>query len=87
MARSTQARRRARGEHRLRELLVSRRLLDHIEPAVLSPGEFDGLVDRIAAREIDPYTSRAAAGCSLTARLRLAPLKRGSGPRAGQAVS
>ena len=50
------ARRRVRGAHRLREL-VSHRFLDHLERAVLSPGELDAVVDRIAAREIDPYTA------------------------------
>ena len=48
-------RRRARSEYRLRELL-SQRFLDHVERAVLAPGELQALVDRIAAREVDPYT-------------------------------
>jgi LAO/AO transport system kinase len=48
------ARRRARSEHRLRELL-SHRFIEHLERAVLEPGELDALVERVAAREIDPY--------------------------------
>ncbi|MGE0043857.1 MAG: methylmalonyl Co-A mutase-associated GTPase MeaB [Vicinamibacterales bacterium] len=48
----------ARNEFRLRELLTQR-LLDHIERDVLGPGEFDELVTRIAARELDPYTAAA----------------------------
>lgn len=50
------ARRRTRGEYRLREL-VSHRFMDHLERTVLTAGEFDALVDRIAAREIDPYAA------------------------------
>jgi LAO/AO transport system kinase len=49
-------RRRARSGHRFREL-VSRRFLDHLERTVLAPGELDSIVDRIAAREVDPYTA------------------------------
>ena len=51
-----QARRRTRSEYRLREL-VSKRFMDHLEKTVLAPGELGTLVDRIAAREIDPYTA------------------------------
>jgi len=52
---STQAsRRHARHEHRLREL-VSHRFMDHLERDVLAAGELNALVDRIAARDIDPY--------------------------------
>ena len=50
------ARRRARAEWRLKELL-SRRFMQHIDGRVLGPGEFDQLLDRIAAREIDPYAA------------------------------
>jgi putative protein kinase ArgK-like GTPase of G3E family len=54
---STRAvRRRARGEYRLRELL-SRRFMDHLERDVLVEGELASLLDRIAARELDPYTA------------------------------
>jgi LAO/AO transport system kinase len=50
------ARRRARVEWRLREIL-SRRFLQHVDEAVLRPGEFDGLLDRIASRSQDPYSA------------------------------
>jgi LAO/AO transport system kinase len=50
------ARRRARAEWRLRELLA-RRFLDHLEDAVLAPGEFDRTLDEIAGRELDPYSA------------------------------
>ncbi len=49
----------ARQEYRLRELL-SRRFLTHVEQRVLAPGEFDALVGRIAARELDPYSAASA---------------------------
>jgi GTPase len=49
-------RRRSRAEWRVRELL-SHRFLRHVEERVLEPGEFDRLLDRIAARETDPYTA------------------------------
>ena len=49
----------ARQEYRLRELL-SRRFLKHVESRVLAPGEFDALVGRIAARELDPYSAASA---------------------------
>jgi LAO/AO transport system kinase len=48
-------RRRARAEWRVRELLADR-FVQHVEDRVLAPGEFNRLLDRIAAREIDPYT-------------------------------
>jgi LAO/AO transport system kinase len=51
-------RRRARGEYRLREL-VSQRFMSHLERDVLRPGEFSATVDRISARELDPYTAAA----------------------------
>jgi LAO/AO transport system kinase len=50
------SRRRARAESRLRELVGSR-FLQHVEHRVLSAGEFEGMLDRIAARELDPYTA------------------------------
>jgi LAO/AO transport system kinase len=50
------ARRRTRSEYRLREL-VAYRFMDHLERHVLHPGEFGEIVDRIAAREMDPYTA------------------------------
>ena len=49
------SRRRARAEWRLRELL-GRRFMTHVEEKVLQPGEFDELLNRIAARETDPYS-------------------------------
>jgi LAO/AO transport system kinase len=55
-AASQGARRRARAEYRLRELLAQR-FVQHVERRVLSDGEFERILDRIAAREIDPYTA------------------------------
>jgi LAO/AO transport system kinase len=51
-------RRRERGEHRLRELL-SHRFMEHLDRHVLAAGELASLLDRIAARELDPYTAAA----------------------------
>ena len=50
------SRRRARAESRVRDLL-SRRYLDYVERRVLERGEFGSVIDRIAAREIDPYSA------------------------------
>jgi len=56
---ATQAeRRKTRSEYRLREL-VSQRFMEHLERHVLEPGELAKTVERIAAREIDPYTAAA----------------------------
>jgi LAO/AO transport system kinase len=52
------ARRRSRAEWRLREILA-RRFMNHLEHEVLAPGEFGQWLDRIAAREIDPYGAAA----------------------------
>jgi LAO/AO transport system kinase len=52
------ARRRTRSEYRLREL-VAQRFMDRRERDVLEPGELETIVDRIAAREIDPYSAAA----------------------------
>jgi LAO/AO transport system kinase len=49
-------RRRIRGEERLREVLT-RRFMEHLERDVLVRDELAALVDRIAARDIDPYTA------------------------------
>jgi LAO/AO transport system kinase len=49
-------RRRARAEWRLRELL-GQRFLAFVERRVLGAGEFAAILDRIAARDIDPYTA------------------------------
>ena len=54
--RTQAARRRTRTEYRLREL-VSQRLMDHLDRDVLAPGELGAIVDRIAARDVDPYTA------------------------------
>jgi GTPase len=51
-------RRRARAEFRFRELL-GRRFMQHVEERVLPPGEFEAVLDRIARRELDPYTATA----------------------------
>jgi LAO/AO transport system kinase len=53
---AAEARRRARAEYRLRELLQDR-LARHVEDAVLGAGELETLVGRIAARELDPYSA------------------------------
>jgi len=50
------SRRRARAEFRLRELL-GHRFLSHVEAHVLAPGELDATLDRVAARDLDPYTA------------------------------
>ncbi len=50
------ARRRNRGEFRLREL-VSQRFMSHLETHVLARGELASIVDRIATRSLDPYTA------------------------------
>jgi LAO/AO transport system kinase len=55
-AASRGARRRTRAEFRLRELLAHR-FVRHVEQRVLADGEFDRILDRIAAREVDPYTA------------------------------
>ncbi|MBZ5558373.1 MAG: methylmalonyl Co-A mutase-associated GTPase MeaB [Acidobacteriia bacterium] len=50
------ARRKSRSEYRLREL-VSHRFMHRLEHAILKPGELASIIDRIAARELDPYTA------------------------------
>jgi LAO/AO transport system kinase len=54
--RTQAARRRTRSEYRLRELVLTR-FMDHLEREVLGEGELASVVDRIAARELDPYTA------------------------------
>jgi LAO/AO transport system kinase len=49
-------RRRARAGFRIRELLA-RRFVESVERDVLAPGELDRILDRIAARETDPYSA------------------------------
>jgi len=46
----------ARNEFRLRDLLTHR-FMEHVEQGVLGRSEFEALVDRIARREVDPYTA------------------------------
>jgi LAO/AO transport system kinase len=48
-------RRRARAEFRVRELMAHR-FVQHVEQRVLAAGEFERMLDRIAARETDPYS-------------------------------
>jgi LAO/AO transport system kinase len=50
------ARRQKRSAFRLREL-VAKRFMDHLERGVLRPGELEAMVERVVAREIDPYTA------------------------------
>jgi LAO/AO transport system kinase len=50
------SRRRARADSRVRELL-GQRFLTYVEQHVLAPGEFEQTLERIAARELDPYTA------------------------------
>jgi methylmalonyl-CoA epimerase len=50
------SRRRARAEFRMREL-IGTRFLQHVERRVLRAGEFDELLDRIAGRQLDPYSA------------------------------
>jgi LAO/AO transport system kinase len=49
-------RRRARAEWRVRELL-GQRFLEHVERRILAEGEFNRTLDRIASREVDPYSA------------------------------
>jgi len=46
----------ARNEFRLRDLLTHR-FMEHIEHNLLGAAEFEALIDRIARREVDPYTA------------------------------
>ena len=49
-------RRRTRAEWRLREQLAQR-FVQHVERRVLQAGELEQVLDRIAAREVDPYSA------------------------------
>ena len=51
-------RQKARGEFRLRERLTHT-FLEYVERHVLAPGEMESVLERIAAREIDPYSAAA----------------------------
>ena len=53
---SNRERRVARAEWRLREL-IAQRLVQHVEQRVLRPGELQQTLQRIAARDIDPYSA------------------------------
>ena len=45
-----------RNEFRLRDLLTHR-FMEHVEGRLLGAGDYEALVDRIARREVDPYTA------------------------------
>ena len=49
-------RRQERTGFRLREL-VSQRFMERLERGMLKPGEFEAVVNRVAARDVDPYTA------------------------------
>ena len=70
----------ARNEFRLRDLLTHR-FMEHVERDLLGPGQFETLVDRIAKREIDPYT---ASSDILSRALRPAAMKREPGAGSGK---
>jgi LAO/AO transport system kinase len=53
---SERARRHDRVQTRLREI-VSATLMTHLEQRVLEPGALEAVADRVAAREVDPYTA------------------------------
>ena len=58
-ARAGVSRRRTRGEFRLREL-VAQRFMERLDRDILVAGEWATIVDRIAARELDPYSAADA---------------------------
>jgi LAO/AO transport system kinase len=49
-------RRQRRSEFRVREL-VAARFMERLERDILEPGELQAIVERVAAREVDPYTA------------------------------
>ncbi|BCS34154.1 methylmalonyl Co-A mutase-associated GTPase MeaB [Luteitalea sp. TBR-22] len=53
-----EARRRERAALRVRDLLI-RGFLARLDEAVLHPGEFDALVERVARRDLDPHAAAA----------------------------
>jgi LAO/AO transport system kinase len=67
----------ARNEFRLRDLLTHR-FMEHVEKNLMGAGEFEQLVERIARREVDPYT---AASNILAQALQPGSGKRDSGQR------
>jgi LAO/AO transport system kinase len=50
------SRRRVRGESRLRDVL-SQRVMSRLEQSAWGKGELSAMVDRVAARELDPYSA------------------------------
>jgi LAO/AO transport system kinase len=58
-ARAGISRRRTRGEFRLREL-VAQRFIERLERDILAADEWATIVDRIATRELDPYSAADA---------------------------
>jgi len=72
-------RRRGRYEQQLREI-VTRRFLNHLERDVMTAEEWRAIVDRIAARDIDPYS----AGEQLLTRAGLKTDSRRETPPAGK---
>lgn len=52
----TNRRRRSRAEFQLRDIVTSR-YLRRLQQQVLQPGEWDRTLDRIATRELDPYSA------------------------------
>jgi LAO/AO transport system kinase len=55
-SRHPETRRHTRSEYRLREL-VTHQFLQYLERDVLAAGEFGRIVDRVAGRELDPYSA------------------------------
>ncbi|HEY7055574.1 MAG TPA: methylmalonyl Co-A mutase-associated GTPase MeaB [Vicinamibacterales bacterium] len=55
MAATERQRRRERAEWRVRDLMAHR-FVRHVHERVLRAGEFEAMLDRVAARETDPYT-------------------------------
>ena len=62
------ARRRLRAGARVKDL-IARRLLAYVEQELLAPGEFETLLDRLVARDIDPH----AVASTLVDRVRRRP--------------
>jgi LAO/AO transport system kinase len=77
------ARRRARAEWRLREIL-NRRFMQHLEVAVLEPGEFAAIVDSIERRDVDPYGAAGAVMTRALGRTSPAPSFAGTWTEAGR---
>jgi LAO/AO transport system kinase len=71
-ARAGRSRRRTRGEFRLREL-VAQRFMERLDRDILVAGEWAATIDRIAERQLDPYS---AADALLDRALRVAEINR-----------